>query len=437
MPDTVTYTDNQKCDLGPCPRKHMEKLKKEYEAAIARKDHGGYEEEWARSLIEFISDCDRKIEQARKRLEKTPEDLKVAQLSKEIDDLANEISVLTGQVEKLGEEGNVDESIESMRQVDTLNATKLDKERELKAMIGADNSQHQKLRMHLGFKMIRDKLEELQKLGFGTGRIRHNDHRNDGPTGGYGRGGPGGDRGGGGTDPRDRDYPRGDRGGDYRGGHGGGGGYGGNREFRGNRGYDREIHQSIATSLNPLVSSNMHAIFRSNAVAAALRPRLAVPALVSQKRVLFSRWLISLAQGVGYDVGGSFNKVTLIGKVTKAPEFKAFGSQENAEGPVRGIWSFTLLTTKVNYKKDGEKVKVPCWHNIKHYDHQEAKFYSSSFIKKGAVVAVEGELIYKKIEEKNITYASIRADGKNALRIINFAKDTETESGETEAAEKQ
>ncbi|KAJ3331006.1 splicing factor [Blyttiomyces sp. JEL0837] len=248
IPDTVKFTDGNKVDLGACPKTHSEKLKKEYDNAVTKKEHHGFEEEWTRNLLDFIADCDRKIEQARKRLEKTPEDAKAAQLFKEVDDLSNEIAELTSQVEKLGEEGNVDESLEILRQVEELQKTKMEKERDLKVMAAADaNSQHQKLRvcgicsaylsifdsdrrladhfqgkMHLGFKQIRDKLEELQQKGFGQGRrgAAMGGDRFDRPD--YNRG----DRG-----YYDRD--RGDRGYERDGGRGGQ--YG----RRDDRGYDR------------------------------------------------------------------------------------------------------------------------------------------------------------------------------------------------------
>ncbi|KAJ3215735.1 splicing factor [Dinochytrium kinnereticum] len=221
---------NTKVDLGPCPKKHMEKLKKEYEEAVARRDHYGFEDEWMRSLAAFCTDCDRKVDHARRRLEKTPEDAKLAQFMKELDDLTKEISVLTALVEKLGEEGNVDESLESLRQVEKLQETKLEKEKELKTLVGSDQSQHQKLRvcgicsaylsifdsdrrladhfqgkMHLGFKAVRDKLEELQKKAAESGRRigpdRERDNRDDRFR----------DRDFRGDRDRDRDYDRGGR----------------------------------------------------------------------------------------------------------------------------------------------------------------------------------------------------------------------------------
>ncbi|KAI9347924.1 small nuclear ribonucleoprotein [Zopfochytrium polystomum] len=185
---------NTKVDLGPCPRKHNEKLKKDYEEAVRKKESIGYEEEWTRSLMEFIADIDRKIELARKRRETTMSDSRASGLMTEIDDLSNEIAVLTAQMEKLGEEGNVDESMKILSQVEELQKSKSEKERELKVIAAADMNSNQNFRvcgicsaclgvfdsdrrladhfqgkMHLGYKQIRDKVEELRKLGFGVG----------------------------------------------------------------------------------------------------------------------------------------------------------------------------------------------------------------------------------------------------------------------------
>ena len=67
-------------DFGPCPRIHSEKLKSEYEEA-KKQGEVDYELEFERSLANFVSDCDRRITSAQKRLDKTPEDnAKIAQL---------------------------------------------------------------------------------------------------------------------------------------------------------------------------------------------------------------------------------------------------------------------------------------------------------------------------------------------------------------------
>ncbi|KAI9090538.1 LUC7-domain-containing protein [Phlyctochytrium arcticum] len=281
VPDTLTFTDsgvcrnflcglcphdlftNTKMDIGACTKAHSEKLLGEY--TRARKDgHPGFEDEWFHNLHEFVADCDRKVQNAQRRLDKTPEDAAAVQLMRECGDLTNEIATLTGQVEALGEEGKVAESMEAMNKVEELQRLKDDKERELKAKTGTDNnSQQQKLRvcdicsaylsifdsdrrladhfggkMHLGFVKIRDKVEELKKEGYGSG--------GRGPRGGYGGGGGYGDRRGGherGGPDQQPHHDRDRRGGGYdreRGGYRGGdrGGY--DRDRRGpGRDFDR------------------------------------------------------------------------------------------------------------------------------------------------------------------------------------------------------
>jgi len=176
-------------DLGPCPKIHSEKLKSEYEEAKKQRDVD-YELEFERSLGNFVSDCDRKISSAQKRLDKPPEDsAKITQLTKEIENLASEISELTKEVEVLGEEGKVTESMDRLHEVDIKKGQKADKEKELKnTMEGGSPSQQQKLRvcevcsaylsifdsdrrladhfggkMHLGYLKIRDLLKELKE----------------------------------------------------------------------------------------------------------------------------------------------------------------------------------------------------------------------------------------------------------------------------------
>ncbi|KAI9003182.1 small nuclear ribonucleoprotein [Gaertneriomyces semiglobifer] len=212
VPDTVKFTDPQVCrnflcglcphdlftntkmDIGPCTKTHSEKLLEEYKIARERDGHPGFEDEWFQNLSDFVADCDRKVASAQRRLDKTPEDARAVQLMREVGDLTNEISTLSEQVEKLGEEGKVSESLDLMTKVEDLQKLKDDKEREMKAIIGAEaNSQQQKLRvcetcsaylsifdsdrrladhfggkMHLGFVKIREKVEEMKKEGFGS-----------------------------------------------------------------------------------------------------------------------------------------------------------------------------------------------------------------------------------------------------------------------------
>ncbi|KAI8910580.1 LUC7-domain-containing protein [Powellomyces hirtus] len=264
-PDNMKFTDPQVCrnylcglcphdlftntkmDIGPCTKSHSPKLLEDYKRA-QESGHPGFQDDWFRSLQEFVRDCDRKVDSAQRRLDKTPEDARAIQLMREIGDLTNEIATLTGQVESLGEEGKVSESMEVMNKVEDLQRLKGDKDRELKQMTGAEgNSQQQKLRvcevcsaylsifdsdrrladhfggkMHLGFVKIREQVDEMRKSGAGQG-MDHGDRRGYDRggfpgRGSYNQGGPRNDRGGGSYDRRGYDH-------NQRGGH--------------DRGYDR------------------------------------------------------------------------------------------------------------------------------------------------------------------------------------------------------
>ncbi|CAG8702179.1 7506_t:CDS:2 [Funneliformis mosseae] len=189
VPDHMKYDDEKKMDLGACPKIHSERLKSEYEEAKKRKECD-YEAEFERNLATFVAECDRKIASAQKRLDKTPEDsAKVTQLMKEIENLATEISELTKEVEVLGEEGKVTESMKLLQDVEDKKALKIEKEKEHKnSAEGNGPSQQQKLRvcevcsaylsifdsdrrladhfggkMHLGYLKIRELLKELKE----------------------------------------------------------------------------------------------------------------------------------------------------------------------------------------------------------------------------------------------------------------------------------
>jgi hypothetical protein len=71
---------NTKMDIGNCTKTHSEELRKDYQEAKRLKKHPGYEHQWAQSLGEFIEECDRKIAQTLKKMEKHPDDNKAIQL---------------------------------------------------------------------------------------------------------------------------------------------------------------------------------------------------------------------------------------------------------------------------------------------------------------------------------------------------------------------
>jgi len=60
---------NTKADVGPCDKVHDDNLKKEYEQARNRGEYFGYEEELERFCKKLISDVDRRIERAMRRLQ--------------------------------------------------------------------------------------------------------------------------------------------------------------------------------------------------------------------------------------------------------------------------------------------------------------------------------------------------------------------------------
>lgn len=68
---------NTKQDLGPCPRVHSEGLKVEYESLPEKeRQRYGFEYDYMRDLQKYIDDCNRRIDAAQRRLEKTPDEIR-------------------------------------------------------------------------------------------------------------------------------------------------------------------------------------------------------------------------------------------------------------------------------------------------------------------------------------------------------------------------
>lgn len=68
---------NTKQDLGPCPRVHAEALKVEYEALPEKeKTRLGFDYDYMRDLSKYIDECNRRIDSAQRRLERTPEEIR-------------------------------------------------------------------------------------------------------------------------------------------------------------------------------------------------------------------------------------------------------------------------------------------------------------------------------------------------------------------------
>jgi RNA polymerase subunit RPABC4/transcription elongation factor Spt4 len=68
---------NTKQDLGQCPKVHSENLKSEWEGmAAAEKQRHGFEYDYMRDMQKYIDECNRRIEAAQRRLEKTPDEIR-------------------------------------------------------------------------------------------------------------------------------------------------------------------------------------------------------------------------------------------------------------------------------------------------------------------------------------------------------------------------
>ncbi|KAJ1561453.1 putative RNA-binding protein Luc7-like 1, partial [Nowakowskiella sp. JEL0078] len=181
--------------LGSCRKKHNIKLKQQYEEAVASGEFRGYEDELRIALQHFVADCDKKIISSQRRLDKPSEDPKVNTLTLEIKEISEEIIALTEEIEKAGEEGDLEKSMSLLSMCEEKKLIKGRKEvqltlaKYLKAdleVIEGGNSQTQKLRvcdvcsaylsvtdndrrladhfggkMHKGYSDIRDKLKEL------------------------------------------------------------------------------------------------------------------------------------------------------------------------------------------------------------------------------------------------------------------------------------
>lgn len=246
---------NTKQDLGPCAKTHQVNLKEEYQGASeSQKRDWGFEFDYWRDIGRYVSDCDRRIDQAQRRLEKTPDEIRQTNaLLKSIQEYEQSIEAGLVEVQILGEEGAVALAYQQHHTIRVLKVQKEEKERELKALSDTSGpSGHQKLqvcdvcgaylsrldndrrladhfygKMHLGYARMREDSERLQKELKGRQMPMRREttdddggYRDNGYGGGSGYGGRGGfGRGGGG----------GGYGGGRRGGRGGGGGYGGSR----------------------------------------------------------------------------------------------------------------------------------------------------------------------------------------------------------------
>lgn len=246
---------NTKQDLGSCDRMHLPNLREEYLAATEeqRRDWG-FEFDYQRDIGKYVNECDRRIEGAQRRLEKTPEEIRQTNaLLKQILDLGRTIEAAMIEVEIMCELGAVNMGVQEFHNLKLKKVQKEERERELKALSDTSGpSGHQKLqvcdvcgaylsrldndrrladhffgKMHLGYAQMRKEYDRLSKELKGRQPPRREEPVDERPgydDGGYG-GGYGGRSGGGGG----YGGGRGGGGGGYGRRGGDGGGYGGGR----------------------------------------------------------------------------------------------------------------------------------------------------------------------------------------------------------------
>lgn len=178
-------------DLGPCPKSHTPKYKEEYLKALSSGERfPEFEREHEHNILSFISDIDRKISANKRRLEQTPEELaRFANMNREIAEIESALAAVMAEVEALGEQGQIEESLAELAKADALKEEKAHKEKELhNAQENSGASGHQKLRvcdvcgaylsildsdrrladhfggkMHLGYLRLRDMIGEFDQ----------------------------------------------------------------------------------------------------------------------------------------------------------------------------------------------------------------------------------------------------------------------------------
>jgi len=140
----------QKVDLGACPKSHTPKYKDEYLKALASGQRfPEFEREHEHNIMSFVADIDRKISANKRRLEQTPEELaKFANMNREISEIETALAAVMAEVEALGEQGQIEESLAELAKADALKEEKAQKEKELhNAQENSGASGHQKLRV--------------------------------------------------------------------------------------------------------------------------------------------------------------------------------------------------------------------------------------------------------------------------------------------------
>ncbi|KAL5253917.1 hypothetical protein ACHWQZ_G013620 [Mnemiopsis leidyi] len=141
-----TLFTNTKMDLGECPKVHSEALRADFDEANKKKNYG-FEKEALALLDDFLRTCDRKVEAAKKRLEDQELDPESESRANKVHDIAEQIGQKLAKAEQLGNEGNVDESVALLTEIEKLKSEKRQAEEEYRNNLPQPQLQQQKLRV--------------------------------------------------------------------------------------------------------------------------------------------------------------------------------------------------------------------------------------------------------------------------------------------------
>jgi single-strand DNA-binding protein len=122
------------------------------------------------------------------------------------------------------------------------------------------------------------------------------------------------------------------------------------------------------------------------------------------------------------------NQVTLIGSVGKDAEVKVFG--ENSQ-----VAKFSVATNRSYKDKNGVKQTQTEWHNIEVWA-ETAKF-AGTYVKKGNLVLVLGEIRYEKFDDKDGKPQQRTKIVANKIQLFPKGGATGSEKGEVNTATKQ
>lgn len=116
-----------KQNLGRCPQIHLTKHKLKYEREVREegKRYPEFEREYLMVLSKFVSDCNRQVEIAMKKLEHTPEErARIQQITEELDNLDTKIALMVQEITVLIQG---DETTKALVQTLTLDKLKQDR----------------------------------------------------------------------------------------------------------------------------------------------------------------------------------------------------------------------------------------------------------------------------------------------------------------------